>query len=183
MTTVRSTVAIFAILLPALLAAAPAESGAWSMSVKTDPIDDSKSAMAVLAGTADDGSDANLFVSCDTETTLNAAISWHDPSGRKILWSDDTMQTPVTYRFPPAKAMTERSLNIAEVTFFEDPILFLRKLVENERLVARAPLNILDGHVKITVEFDLAGARATIGKLAEVCGWSLDPEEKQTEDT
>lgn len=177
--------AFVAILLPALLAAvAPAETqnaGAWFVSIKTDPIDDSKSAFAGLSGTADYSDGSGLGVSCDTET-LNVTISWHDSNRRNVLWSDDTMRTPVTYRFPPAKARTEMSLNMAQITFFEEPISFVRKLVDNDRLVARAPMSILDGELlKITVEFDLTGAKAALGKLAEVCGWSLGPEEEQSE--
>ena len=208
MTTVRPRRPMFAaVLLPALLAAAPAETqgGAWSMSVDTDPIDDSKSATAVLAGTADDGSRAHLFVHCNTETALFAGISWEDfygRGGRRVLWSDDMARTPVTYRFPPAKARTDSSFNVpalaldharlnrlaplptvASTIFGEDPIALLRKLVESERLVARAPLTTLYGQVKITVEFDLTDTRATIGKLAAICGLGLDQKERQTENT
>lgn len=178
--------AFVAILLPALLAAvAPAETqnaGAWLVSIKIDPIDDSKSAFAGLSGTADYSDGSDLVVSCDDTERLDVTISWHDSNRRNVLWSDDTMRTPVTYRFPPAKARTEMSLNMAHITFFEEPISFLRKLVDNDRLVARAPTSILDGQLlKITVEFDLTGAKAAIGKLAEVCGWSLSSEEEQSE--
>lgn len=82
----------------------------------------------------------------------------------------------VTYRFPPADATTELwgVSTDNEATFVTRPIPFLRTLVVSERLVMQATPY---GESPTLATFDLAGGRAAIEPISDVCNWILDAEE------
>ncbi len=98
-------------------------------------------------------------------------VNWHDYLG------DDTNEVysdrkRVTYRFPPADAVTELwgISTDNDATFVASPIPFLRTLVKSDRLVMQTTPY---GESPSTAVFELAGAPVAIARVAEECHWEF----------
>ena len=158
-------------------ASPPIEDGSWTTDITTNPLDDSRTVVALLdavegVGGMIDPKPITLVARCQSNET-DVFIGWHDFLGDDELNDVYSDRKRVTYRFPPADAQTEM-WNVStdnESTFVDSPIPFLRALVESERLVVQTTPY---GESPSTAIFTLAGAEAAISSIAEECGWILD---------
>lgn len=149
--------------------------GGWSISRRTNPLDDSETVVAMLSASEGTGGllgePVRLIARCQSNRT-EFYVNWQDYLGDD---DNDVRATGkrVTYRFPPAEARTEM-WNVStdnDSTFVARAIPFLRVLVENERLVMQTtPYN----EAPTTAIFELKGARRVLEPLAETCNWILD---------
>ena len=151
------------------------DGGSWVTDTSTNPLDDSRTVVAILEATDGVGGlrrePINLVVRCRSNET-DAYINWNDYLGDDDSDSIRTDEKRVTYRFPPADAQTEMwgVSTDDEATFVASPIPLLRALVESDQFVVQTtPFN----ESPSTAIFDLTGAEAAIAPIAEECGWTL----------
>ena len=154
----------------------PIDDGAWMSQTSTNPLDDSRTVVALLDAVEGVGGlsrdPIRLIARCQSNET-EAYVTWHDFLGDDDLDNVYSERKRVTYRFPPTDAQTEM-WNVStdnDSTFVDRPIPFLRTLVASERLVVQTTPY---GESPSTAIFALAGAEATISPIAEECGWILD---------
>ena len=146
----------------------PVDMGRWRAHRSTNPLDDSPTVGALLEATEGvggilDNEEFRLIARCQSNTT-EVYVEWY-----YFLGTDDRH---VTYRFPPADAVTESwGLGTDNTsTFVANPIPFLRELVASDRLVMQTiPYN---ENPSMAI-FDLTGAREAIVPIAETCGWTF----------
>ena len=156
----------------------------WRTSQSTNPLDDSRTMVAVLEATTGTGGmlepePISLVVRCQSNRT-EAYINWHDFLGDDDLDNIRSTRKRVTYRFPPATAETGLwgVSTDNDATFVPRAIPFLRTLVESEQLVVQTiPYN----EAPSTAIFDLDGAMDALALIAETCEWTLDPEQARQE--
>lgn len=138
--------------------------GKWLVSVKTNPVDDSKT--VVLALRADSGSSkwgkpVTLIARCKSNTT-ELYISWNDYLGRNA---------EVLTRVGTQDAITKDwGLSTdSQATFHpRGTISFIKKMMEADKLVAQVtPYN----ESPVTAIFDTAGLESAIKPLRETCNW------------
>ena len=158
-------------------ASPPIEAGSWTINITTNPLDDSRTVVALLnaaegVGGVIDPKPITLVARCQSNES-DVFIGWHDFLGDDELNDVYSDRKRVTYRFPPADAQTEM-WNVSTdnaMTFVGSPIPFLRTLVESERLVVQTTPY---GESPSTAIFTLAGATNAISPIADECGWTLD---------
>ena len=138
-------------------ASPPIEDGSWTTNITTNPLDDSRTMVALLdavegVGGMIEPKPITLVARCQSNET-DVFIGWHDFLGDDELNDVYSDRKRVTYRFPPAAAQTEM-WNVSTdnaMTFVGSPIPFLRTLVESERLVVQTtPVQrvAVDGHLR-----------------------------------
>ena len=174
----KSTAAVLLALLTIWPAVAAAQ---WITGETVDPITDKSTVAARLnaAGRPENrtGNPPTLMVLCSPDhTNPSVNITWI-----VVLWREymglPALKHSLQYRFPSAPASTatwERGTDSIIVSS-RNAILFLRELVQNERLIMRTR----SYRSTLTATFDLAGARAAIEPIAAKCGWQLNPEQKR----
>ena len=140
------------------------DAGAWKVSIKTNPLDDSRTVTLILlaeSGTNRRGDPVGLILRCSSNRT-DVYIAWQDYLGS---------EADVTWRVGDEDARTARwSLSTTkEATFYPyDEISFIQQLLTTTRFVAQVtPYN----ENPITAVFDLTGLTNVIGPLQEACGW------------
>jgi len=138
--------------------------GAWSVSIKTNPLDDSRTVTLILlaeSGTSRWGTPIGLILRCDSNQT-DVYIAWSDYLGSEAR---------VTWRVGDEDARAAQwSLSTnKEATFYPyDEISFIQQLLTTTRFVAQVtPYN----ESPITAVFDLTGLANAIRPLQEACGW------------
>ena len=150
------------------------DDGSWATRETTNPLDDTTTVVAILSaaqGVGGFGSDPfSLVARCQSDKT-EVYVNWHDYLGDDTndVYSD---RKRVTYRFPPADAVTEL-WNIStdnNATFVARPILFLRTLAKSDRLVMQTTPY---GESPSTAVFELDGAPVAIARIAEGCHWEF----------
>ena len=143
----------------------PAEdAGTWKVSIKTNPLDDSKTVTLILlaeSGTNRWGTPIGLILRCDSHQT-DVYVAWSDYLGSEAR---------VTWRVGDEDAKVAKwSLSTdKEATFYPyDEISFIKQLLTTDRFVAQVtPYN----ESPITAVFDLTGLANAIHPLQEACGW------------
>lgn len=138
--------------------------GAWEVSIKTNPLDDSRTVTLILlaeSGTDKWGNPVGLILRCSSNRT-DVYIAWQDYLGSEAY---------VTWRVGDEDARTARwSLSTTkEATFYPyDEISFIQQLLIATRFVAQVtPYN----ENPITAVFDLTGLTNVIRPLQDACGW------------
>lgn len=139
--------------------------GKWSVDVKKNPIDDTKTVTLYL--TADEGKSQagemiNLVIRCKSNTT-DLIISWWGYLGLG--------ETSVITRVGNANAeqkMWSLSTNNTGTFYPGSPIAFIKSLMSADKLVAQVtPYN----KSPVTAIFDIRGLTEAIKPLQETCGW------------
>lgn len=137
--------------------------GKWSVEIKVNPIDDSKTVTLILV--ADDGKSrwnrpVVLLARClSNETDL--LIGWNDYLGR---------EASVLTRVGSEEAVTRRwtMSTDSKATFHPQPIAFIKSMMEADSLVAQVtPYN----DSPVTAVFDIKGLSEAIKPLRETCNW------------
>jgi type VI secretion system protein VasI len=145
------------------MSALPTE-GKWSVSTKTNPLDDSKTVAMVLfadEGTSSYGERVSLVLRCKSNTTT-AYINWKEYLGS---------EANVTYRIGTGDARTSRwSLSTdSQASFFpSNDISFIKQLMEADRFVAQVTPYSEDPE---TAVFDIRGLSQAVVPLRETCNW------------
>ena len=140
------------------------EAGNWRVTDETNPVDDSRTVVLLLAanqGALAFGDRVMLLLRClgkDTEVYIN----WNDYLGTKAHVVTRVGQEQAT-RNEWSLSTTKQS------TFYPgNDIAFIKKLLAAKRLVAQVtPYN----ESPITAIFDLTGIESAIVPLRETCGW------------
>lgn len=148
-------------------------SGRWVVSEDVNPVDDTKTVVAVLQaaeGRSEYGRPVELFVRCQSNL-IEAFISW----GQYLGGDDDKFnrgdQKDLTIRIGDDDAYqgywgisTDKA-----ATFAPAQIQLLRKMVTAQHLVAQTtPYN----SVPITAKFDTTGMADALRPVMETCGYS-----------
>lgn len=138
--------------------------GAWQVSVKTNPLDDTKTVILTLkakGARSKYGESIYLGLRCKSNTT-QVYIRWNDYLGS---------EADVTTRVGTKRAKTKRwSISTdSQATFYpKNYIAFIKELLAVDKFVAQVtPYN----ENPVTVEFDLTGLGNAIRPLRETCGW------------
>ncbi len=140
------------------------ETGNWRVTDETNPIDDSRTVVLLLAaheGALAFGQRVMLLLRCLSKDT-DVYINWNDHLGTKAH--------VVTRVGQEQAARNEWSLSTnKQSTFYpSNDIAFIKKLLAGKRLVAQVtPHN----ESPITAIFDLTGIENAIVPLRETCGW------------
>jgi Type VI secretion system VasI, EvfG, VC_A0118 len=147
------------------------KTGKWVIDVEKNPIDDSKTIVAILdakSGISNFGRPVSLLLRCQSKTT-DAFINWGSYLG------DDSPE--VLIRIGDAEATTERwnSSTDKTATFYPgDAIEFVKKLEINKKFVAQITPYM---ESPITAVFDLNGIEKVTKTLKETCVWDKPEEE------
>jgi type VI secretion system protein VasI len=138
--------------------------GNWQVSVKTNPVDDSKTVVLALradSGKSKLGKPVTLITRCKSNTTV-FYISWNDYLGRN---------TEVLTRVGSQDAVTKNwSLSTnSQATFHpRGTISFIKNMMDADNLVAQiTPYN----ESPVTAIFDTSGLENAIKPLRETCNW------------
>lgn len=145
--------------------AAPAPAtGAWMISVRTDPLTDKEIHSAILiakTGRSRYGNSQALTVRCSNNQT-EMYINWNDYLGSDAY---------TTYRVGQAKAVTSNwSLSTdKQAAFFPgSPVATLKQMMESDTFAASiTPYN----ESPVTVVFDITGAAEAFSGIREACNW------------
>lgn len=138
--------------------------GQWEVSIKTNPIDDSKTVVLALradSGKSKWGKPVSMIVRCKSNKT-ELYISWNDYLGNTAR---------VLTRIGSKEAVRKEwhlSTN-SQATFYpRETISFIREMMKADKLVAQVtPYN----ENPVTAVFDTAGLRKAIEPLRETCHW------------
>lgn len=137
--------------------------GDWNVNVEINPIDDSTTVTLILiaeSGQSTFGRPIGLIARCRSNET-DVYINWND-----YLGSEARVLTRVGSRTAQTSRWSISTDN--EATFHPRPIVFLRELLEVDRLVAQVtPYN----DSPVTAIFNLAGIANAIQPLRETCEW------------
>jgi len=139
--------------------------GKWSVSDKTNPIDDTRTVVLVLEATTGKSrsrQEVRLVLRCQSKKT-EAYINWHEFLGTK--------SAEVTYRIGNAKAIKSTwSLSTDnKASFFPgDPVAFMKDLSEETTFVAQVTPYM---ESPLTASFDTTGLVNAIKPLRQTCGW------------
>ena len=138
--------------------------GDWQVSVKTNPVDDSKTVVLALradSGKSKWGKPVTLITRCKSNTT-ELYISWNDYLGRNA---------EVLTRVGSQDAVTKDwSLSTdSQATFHpRGTISFIKNMMAADKLVAQiTPYN----ESPVTAIFDTSGLENAIKPLRETCNW------------
>ena len=138
--------------------------GNWQVSVKTNPVDDSKTVVLALradSGKSKLGKPVTLITRCKSNTTV-FYISWNDYLGRN---------TEVLTRVGSQDAVTKNwSLSTdSQATFHpRGTISFIKNMMDADNLVAQiTPYS----ESPVTAIFDTSGLENAIKPLRETCNW------------
>jgi len=138
--------------------------GKWQVSVKTNPLDDTRTVPLVLladSGKSTWGNPVALVLRCKSNKT-EAYINWREYLGTKAR---------VTWRVGRDDAITrDWSLSTdSKATFYPDSdITFIQQLLNVDRLVVQiTPF----AESPVTAVFDLTGLKNVIDRLQDERGW------------
>lgn len=137
--------------------------GDWDVSVKVNPIDDSKTVTLILkaeSGISKWNRPYGLLVRCKSNET-NVFIGWNEYLGR---------EADVLTRIGSNKAVTQRwdMSTDSKATFHPKPIAFLKEMLTTDKLVAQVtPYN----ESPATAIFNTTGLKNAIKPLRETCNW------------
>lgn len=137
--------------------------GKWEVSTKTNPIDDSKTAILFLeadSGRGKYGDKVFLVARCQSNKT-ELYINWNSYLGR---------EAHVLTRIGDNKASTSKwgISSDSNASFKSRPIPFLKAMMKENKFVAQVtPYN----ENPITAIFNIAGLENAIKPLRETCNW------------
>lgn len=137
--------------------------GAWSVDVRVNPIDDSRTVIMML--TADSGrtrwgEPVTLFARCRSNST-EVYISWNE-----YLGSESNVLTRIGDE-PATSRQWSVSTN-SQASFHPRPIAFLKEMMKADSMVAQTtPYN----ENPVTAIFDITGINNAITPLRETCNW------------
>ena len=148
---------------PQVVPTAIADKGKWYVSVKENPVDDSKTVTLILdadSGVSRSGSPISIIARCQSNST-DLYIAWDDYLGGDAY---------VLTRIGNNKAVTEgwRLSRDSQASFHPKPVQFLKEMFTSNKLVAQiTPYN----ENPVTAIFDTSGLENAIKPLREICKW------------